>query len=105
MIWRGLRHNKRYHRLRHICTDRALIIRALSLLGFGKNLRAHTSAHTLDELFLFDQRLVFRIDILPAPTALKNGLEAARGQPMVTNNLQAGNQSFLEAIIATPTPS
>jgi len=38
-----------------------LIIQGFVVSGFWKNRRAHTSAHTLDEVWLFDQRLIFRM--------------------------------------------
>ncbi len=53
-----LRHNKRCHRLRHICTEKAPIIQGFVVSGFWQNATAHTSAHTPDGVLLFDQRLI-----------------------------------------------
>ena len=56
----------------HICAispppslyDKALIIRGFSFF-FWKNLPAHTSAHNLDEVLLFDLRLIFQMVSCP----------------------------------------
>jgi hypothetical protein len=49
--------------------DKALIIQGFVVPWVWKNLPAHTSAHTLDEVLLFDQRLIFRmVSCLLAPT-------------------------------------
>jgi hypothetical protein len=45
--------------------DKALIIQGFVVSGFWKNLPAHTSAHTLDGVLLYDQRLVFRMASCP----------------------------------------
>jgi L-rhamnose isomerase len=41
--------------------DKALIIQGFVVSGVWKNLPAHTSAHTLDEAWIFDQRPIFRM--------------------------------------------
>jgi hypothetical protein len=63
--------------------DKALIIQGFVVSGVWQNLPAHTSAHTLDEVLLFDQRPIFWK--LNWATGMNFVFKRRRPCPVVTN--------------------